>query len=988
MYSIGIPQRLFLTAFAAASLVWGQAVGPAFFEGRKQSKADAAREAAALPPSLRLSLSAPVAAILPPLSPDEWERLQAQKGPAPVVGVHRSLPERAVALSSSSGAAKTIVEGAWQATVAGRLWRLRITSPEARALRIHFQDFDVGKGSVWLHGAEEQVAGLYSGRGMYGDGDFWSDIVLGDSATVEYLPDPAAALTEDAAPFRIAAVSHIRSVPGLIGGGVPSAGGGEVESRAENSVERLVAAEARSLSSGPPSPSTHPTPASCHLDATCYSDWSEQAAGVARIWIERDGQSGVCSGALLNDRQPDTFVPYFLTAAHCVNTDAEARSMIAYWRYQTRTCDDGSPPGLFGVPRTQGARLLATMDDGLCTNEDGDIRLCDTRGGDATLLRLEGDLPAGTWFQGWDSGSQSLGASVTGIHHPGGSYKRISFGRIESQAHSYHEVSWEQGRTEPGSSGSPLFNGFEGNDGVVIGIASFGRREDEHEDLCLTNPIVGYMKFSDFYPHIRRFLEGEGEIPPPPTVSLTVTPSSIPRGRRATLRWSSANAVKASISPGIGAVATSGSRRVSPTATTTYRITVTSADRRTATDSAKIAVTAPSIAGGRLTSGQPANFRLGPVDAPTLFTGDYSYRLQVPDNASRATFTLNSFTPRVDVDLYDVDLYVRFGQDNDLQDRRVVSDYSSTGLFGNEQIVIDRSADPPLQAGTYFASLGLLDTGVVVEGALTATLQLDESPPVPRISAGGVAIATGTPIVSNISPNAIISVFGQAFAPEGTQTLNPVLDVTGKIAANLADTCLEIGGRRSPLYVVLPNQINAQAPHDLTAGRTTVAVVRGCGTGSERRGPAATVETAAVSPAFFNFPFDRDGRNPIVALQGGGSNLIGPPGLIPGVAFTPAEPGEIIGLFGTGFGETVLQLEAGRIPGAAGALANEVSFAFGGIAVPSRDVHYAGIAPCCAGLYQFALRLPPGVPDGNASVTATVRGVATPAGPFLAVKRR
>ncbi len=1063
---------LLLSCALPAQSVWGQAVGPAFFEGRQQPKA-----APAPPPSLGLSLPAPAAAVLPPLGPKDLERLKPQAGLTPV-GVHRSLPEGAVALSVSGGAAKTTVEGAWQATVAGRLWRLRVTSPGARVLRIHFQDFDVGTGSVWLHGADGQIDGPYGGRGgMYGDGDFWSDIVFGDSATIEYLPDPAAVLTAEAAPFRIAAVSHIWSVPGFTGDG------------------------------SPPSPSSHPSPAPCHLDATCYSDWSDSSKGVALILFERDGNTFGCSGALLIDR-PSTFIPYFLTAAHCINTDAQARSAIMHWRYQTQTCN-GIPPSLYSVPTTRGARLLTTMDGGVCTNEEGEEGICTDRGGDAALLRLAEDPPGGTWYLGWDPTSQPVGASVTGIHHPASSFKRISFGSTAWQEYSYHIVSWSQGRTEPGSSGSPLFEGFDGS-GIVTGVASFGRREDEHEDICLTNPVTGYMKFSDFYPRIQQFLEGEDENPPP-TVILRASPASIARGGSAILQWSSTNAASARIDQGIGAVATSGSRRVSPTATTTYTITVTSADGQTATDSVRVAVTAPpTIAGGRLTPGQPARFRLGPVDRARLFNGQHSYRLEVPADASRVTFTLDSVNPNVNVDIWgrygqditapdgydyastssssneeivitrssnpplqagtyyvslglwdtdvvaqgtltatvetaaeepraggpltpgqpasfrlgpvdnptiftggysyrlevpdnasratlilnsndpgvDVDIYVRFGQDNDVQNGQVATDYSSTGLFGNEQIVINRFSGPPLRAGIYFVSLALIDTGIIAEGALTATLQIDELPPGPRISSGGIVLATGTPVVNRISPNSLISVFGQDFAPEGTQALSPVLDAAGRVAANLADTCLEIDGRRAPLFAVFPHQINAQTPHDLTPRQSQVAAIRGCGTEDERRGAAATVAVAAVSPAFFNFPVDPDGRNPIVALHGGGPTLVGPPGLIPGVTFTPAEPGEVITLFGTGFGETELQLEVGQIPSGAAALASDVSFTFGGIAVPSWDVLYAGVAPCCAGLYQFTARLPPIVPDGNAPVTATVQGVTTPEGPFLTVRRR
>ena len=80
---------------------------------------------------------------------------------------------------------------------------------------------------------------------------------------------------------------------------------------------------------------------------------------------------------------------------------------------------------------------------------------------------------------------------------------------------------------------------------------------------------------------------------PAPTVSLSASSTSIERGESTTLRWSSTNAVSASISPGIGSVPTSGSRRVSPTQTTTYRITVRSSDGQTASDTVRVTVTEP-----------------------------------------------------------------------------------------------------------------------------------------------------------------------------------------------------------------------------------------------------------------------------------------------------------------------------------------------------------------------------------------------------------
>ena len=86
--------------------------------------------------------------------------------------------------------------------------------------------------------------------------------------------------------------------------------------------------------------------------------------------------------------------------------------------------------------------------------------------------------------------------------------------------------------------------------------------------------------------------DGGGPVLPRPTVTMSASPDSIEPGQSSTLTWSSTNARTASITPRIGSVPTSGTRRVFPTQTTTYRITVRSADGQTATDTAEVTVTA------------------------------------------------------------------------------------------------------------------------------------------------------------------------------------------------------------------------------------------------------------------------------------------------------------------------------------------------------------------------------------------------------------
>ena len=82
----------------------------------------------------------------------------------------------------------------------------------------------------------------------------------------------------------------------------------------------------------------------------------------------------------------------------------------------------------------------------------------------------------------------------------------------------------------------------------------------------------------------------EGGQAPPPTVKLSASPASIERGQSTTLTWSSTSAESAEIDPDVGAVPTSGTRKVSPNTTTTYRITVTGVNGQTVTASVTVTV--------------------------------------------------------------------------------------------------------------------------------------------------------------------------------------------------------------------------------------------------------------------------------------------------------------------------------------------------------------------------------------------------------------
>ncbi len=378
-----------------------------------------------------------------------------------------------------------------------------------------------------------------------------------------------------------------------------------------------------------------------------------------------------------------------------------------------------------------------------------------------------------------------------------------------------------------------------------------------------------------------------------------------------------------------------------------------------------------------------------PVDANTQLpdlaaeeTSETFYRVTVP----AAT---DAFMVSTEGGVGNVDLFVKRNRPAACSGPFVffyncVFDESSDEPGNAERIVI---ANP--EPGEWF--IALVASEAYSEVTLTTAATADRV----RIFEGGVRLATQTPPIPSISPGSIVTVFGRNFASEGASVVSPELDEEGRIAAVLAGTCLEINGEHARMLALSDRQINAQVPESLIPGGAEVVVVRGCGAVNEEKSQPMHIEAAAVSPGFFNFVNNAGGVNPIAALHGGGPGLVGEPGLLPGGEFTPAEPGEFVSFFGTGFGATDPPLAAGEIPlqvlaesGGLAPLVNETAFAIDGIPVPAEDVLYAGAAPCCAGLQQFVVKIPDSASDGDLPVRAIVAGVPTPAGPYITVRRR
>jgi uncharacterized protein (TIGR03437 family) len=120
----------------------------------------------------------------------------------------------------------------------------------------------------------------------------------------------------------------------------------------------------------------------------------------------------------------------------------------------------------------------------------------------------------------------------------------------------------------------------------------------------------------------------------------------------------------------------------------------------------------------------------------------------------------------------------------------------------------------------------------------------------------------------------------------------------------------------------------------------------------------------------------------VVALFPAGATYVLPPGAIAGVTSRRAEPGDIIALYGVGFGAVTPDIPAGQVVGQWNTLAAAFHISIG----PSEaTVQYDGLVPSAVGLYQFNLVVPNVATSDAVPVTFTLAGMAGTQALYLAV---
>jgi V8-like Glu-specific endopeptidase len=247
----------------------------------------------------------------------------------------------------------------------GFVWALALESENASALRVHLSNVTVpDSADVYFFSLDGQAHGPYRGSD-----DFWTNTLMGTQGIVlvRQFGPPAAGT-------RAMSIS--------------------VSSVANMSEQFMVTAQATLCEYNHPciedAEGHNGQPVTDLQAATAYIEWTQGA------WVYS------CSGGLIADTEDQSQIPYFLTANHCIKSNASARNLEFYWNYTT---SNGSCDGP-GSPMTSGAKVKASGVQG-----------------DFTLLELNMDPPAGSMFMGWNSAEEiatESGHSLHRVHHPKG----------------------------------------------------------------------------------------------------------------------------------------------------------------------------------------------------------------------------------------------------------------------------------------------------------------------------------------------------------------------------------------------------------------------------------------------------------------------------------------------------------------------------------------------------------------------------------------
>jgi uncharacterized protein (TIGR03437 family) len=237
----------------------------------------------------------------------------------------------------------------------------------------------------------------------------------------------------------------------------------------------------------------------------------------------------------------------------------------------------------------------------------------------------------------------------------------------------------------------------------------------------------------------------------------------------------------------------------------------------------------------------------------------------------------------------------------------------------------------------------------------------------PAISSGGVVSASAFGAFPSISPGSWIEIYGSNLASDTRGWTGA--DFNGINApTNLDGTTVTIGGRLAFIDYISPGQVNALVPSNVPTGLQQLYVTTAIGTSAAYNVTVNAAQPGLLAPSSFNI----GGIQYAVALFADGTYAL-PTGAMAGVSSRPAKPGEVVTLYGVGFGPVTPNIPAGQLVEQLNSLALPLQMEIGGVPV---NPSYDGLAPSYTGLYQFNVTVPAAAFPSTAPLTFTLNGTS------------
>lgn len=234
------------------------------------------------------------------------------------------------------------------------------------------------------------------------------------------------------------------------------------------------------------------------------------------------------------------------------------------------------------------------------------------------------------------------------------------------------------------------------------------------------------------------------------------------------------------------------------------------------------------------------------------------------------------------------------------------------------------------------------------------------------------AVTNGASSASGVVPGSYASIYGRNFTTL-TGTWSDAI-VAGALPTELNGVSVTVGGQAAYITFISPGQINILVPNNAGTGPKTVIVKQPAGTSAP-----FTTTSSVYSPAFFLLP----GNQPVATHLD--YTLAVKAGTYPTLPTIAAKPGEIVILWGTGFGPTTPATPQGTVVPADNTYATATLPSVNISNLPA-TVFGAALAPGFAGLYQIAVKVPETLADGTWPIITTIGGVSSEAGISIVVQ--